>query len=119
MVDLRGKKVTENITDITDRAKYVAIRPDEDFSDREWFIRPLKDGKIHVVGPFTSRITGALCITVSAPVRDRNEKIIGVFGADVRLEDIVKVEGELMEEHGVEFTEKDIRGLTRKYREAK
>ena len=33
----------------------------------------------------------------------------------MRLEDIVKVEGELMEEHGVEFTEKDIRGLTRKY----
>ncbi len=45
--------------------------------------------------------------------------MIGVFGADVRLEDIVKVEGELMEEHGVEFTERDIRNLTRKYREAK
>ena len=119
VVDLKGKKVTENITDITDRAKYVAIRPDEDFSDREWFIKPVKDGKIHVVGPFTSRITGALCITVSAPIRNSHEKMTGVFGADVRLEDIVKVEGELMEEHGIEFTEKDIRNLTRKYREAK
>ena len=119
VVDLQGKRVTENITDITDRAKYVAIRPDEDFSDREWFIKPVKDGKIHVVGPFTSRITGALCITVSGPVRNRNDKMVGVFGADVRLEDIVKVENELMEEHGVEFTEKDIRNLTRKYRETK
>ena len=72
-----------------------------------------------MVGPFTSRITGALCITVSAPIRDSYEKMTGVFGADVRLEDIVKVEGELMEEHGIEFTERDIRNLTRKYREAK
>ncbi|MCA1959444.1 MAG: PDC sensor domain-containing protein, partial [Desulfomonile sp.] len=76
---------------------------------------PIKDGKVHVVGPFTSRITGALCITVSAPIRDKKEKMIGVFGADIRLEELVKVEKELMEEHGVEFTEKDIRKLTKQY----
>lgn len=119
VVNMQGTKITENITDITDRAKYAAIRPNEDFSDRDWFIDPIKDGKIHVLGPFTSRITGALCITVSGPVRDKKDKMIGVFGADIRLEDILKVERELMEEHGVEFTEKDIRNLTRKYREAK
>ena len=42
--------------------------------------------------------------------------MIGVFGADIRLEELVKVEDELMEEHGVEFSEQDIRNLTRKYR---
>jgi hypothetical protein len=42
--------------------------------------------------------------------------MIGVFGADIRLEELVKVEQELMEEYGVEFTEKDIRTLTKKYR---
>ena len=67
------------------------------------------------MGPFTSRITGALCITVSAPIRDKKEKMIGVFGADMRLEELIKVEKELMEEHGVEFTEKDIRKLTKQY----
>ncbi len=117
VADMQGKKVTENITDITERAKYVAFKAHEDFSDRPWFIRPVKDGKIHVVGPFTSRITGALCITVSAPLRDKKDKMIGVFGADIRLEELLKVETELMEEHGVEFTETDIRALTKKYRD--
>ncbi|AFM23971.1 triose-phosphate isomerase [Desulfomonile tiedjei] len=116
VADMEGKKITENITDITERAKYMEFKDKEDFSDRPWFIKPVKDGKIHVVGPFTSRITGALCITVSALIRDKKEKMIGVFGADIRLEELIKVENELMEEHGMEFTEKDIRELTRKYR---
>jgi isopropylmalate/homocitrate/citramalate synthase len=117
VADMQGKKVTENITDITERAKYVEFKPYEDFSDRPWFIKPIKDGKIHVLGPYTSRITGALCITVSAPLRDKREKMIGVFGADIRLEELLKVETELMEEHGVEFTATDIRALTKKYRD--
>lgn len=118
VANMEGKKITENITDITERAKYLMeFKENEDFSDRPWFIKPLKDGKIHVVGPFTSRITGALCITVSAPVRDKKEKMLGIFGADIRLEELVKVENELMEEHGMEFTEKDIRELTKKYRD--
>jgi len=115
VADMEGTKITDNITDITYKAKYVEFKPHEDFSDREWFIKPIKDGKVHVVGPFTSRITGALCITVSAPIRDKKEKMTGVFGADIRLEELVKVEKELMEEHGVEFTEKDIRKLTKQY----
>jgi len=116
VADLEGKKITANITDITNKAKYGEFKANEDFSDREWFIEPVKDGRVHVVGPFTSRITGALCITVSAPVRDKKDKMLGIFGADIRLEELVKVETELMEEHGVEFTEKDIRTLTKKYR---
>lgn len=117
VADMDGKKVTENITDIKDKSKFLEIKPNEDFSNREWFIKPLSDGKIHVVGPFTSRYTGALCITVSAPLRARSHKIRGVFGADIRLEELLKVEKELMEEHGVEFTENDIRRLTQKYRD--
>ncbi len=117
MADMQGRKITENVTDIVDRAKFGAIKPKEDFSDRPWFIRPIKDGKIHVVGPFTSRFTGALCITVSACLRDKKDKLTGVFGADIRLEELLKVERELMEEYGLEFTEKDIRTLTEKYRE--
>jgi citrate (Re)-synthase len=116
VVDMDGKKMTENITDITDRAKYVDVKPNEDFSDRPWFIKPVKDGRLHVTGPFTSKFTGALCITVSGPVRNEKEKMIGIFGADIRLEELLKVENELMEEYGVEFTEADIRKLTKKYR---
>lgn len=117
VADMDGKKVTENITDIKDKSKFMDIKPNEDFSNREWFIKPLSDGKIHVVGPFTSRYTGALCITVSGPLRGRDSKMRGVFGADIRLEELLKIENELMEEHGVEFTENDIRKLTKKYRD--
>ncbi|MGC8657560.1 MAG: triose-phosphate isomerase [Desulfomonilaceae bacterium] len=116
-VNMEGKKITANVTDIAEKAKFVEFKDNEDFSDRPWFIMPIKDGKIHVLGPFTSRITGALCITVSAPLRDKNHKMIGVFGADIRLEELLKVEKELMEEHGLEFTEKDIKTLTKKYRD--
>ena len=117
VADMDGTKLTANITDIAEKSKFTDIKDKEDFSDREWFIKPVKDGKIHVVGPFTSRITGALCITVAAPLRDKKHKMRGVFGADIRLEELLKIENELMEEHGVEFTEADIRNLTRKYRD--
>jgi hypothetical protein len=116
-VNMEGAKITANVTDITDKSKFGEFKDNEDFSDRSWFIMPVKDGKIHVLGPFTSKITGALCITVSGPLRDKNSKMIGVFGADIRLEELLKVERELMEEHGLEFTEKDIKTLTKKYRD--
>ncbi len=116
--DMQGMKMTENITDITEKSKYMEeIKPNEDFSNRPWFIKPIKDGKIHILGPFTSRITGALCITVSSPIRDKKHKMIGVFGSDIRLEDLLKVENILLEERGVGFTENDIRELAKKYRE--
>ena len=117
VVNMEGKKITANVTDIAEKSKFVEFKENEDFSDRSWFIMPIKDGKIHVLGPFTSRITGALCITVSGPLRNKNHKMIGLFGADIRMEELLKVEKELMEEHGLEFTEKDIRTLTKKYRD--
>ncbi len=117
VVNMEGKKITANVTDISEKSKFVEFKENEDFSDRSWFIMPIKDGKIHVLGPFTSRITGALCITVSGPLRDKNHKMIGLFGADIRMEELLKVERELMEEHGLEFTEKDIKTLTKKYRD--
>ncbi len=115
-VDLDGKPLTSSVVDITEKAKFIEARRIEDFSDREWFSEPLKDGKIHVVGPFTSRFTRAMCIAVSSPLRSPDDKMFGVFCADIRLEDLLKVERELMEEHGLEFTEGDIRTLLKKHR---
>ncbi len=119
IADMDGKKMTANITDIKERAKYKGFKDQEDFSDREWFIGPVSDGKEHVVGPFTSKITGALCITVSVPVTDKNDKVFGVFGADIKLEELIKVENELVESHGEEFSEKEIRQLMKGNRQQK
>ncbi len=94
VVNNNGYKITRNITHITDKAKYGRASLEVDFSDRDWFVEPMKDGKVHVSEFYTSKITGALCITVSGPVRDEDEQIIGVLGADIRFEDLAKMDAE-------------------------
>jgi citrate (Re)-synthase len=97
VTNMEGKKITKNITRIVDRAKYQVFKLDEDFSDRSWFAQPIKDGKIHVTDFYSSRITGALCITVSGPIRNREDEIQGVLGLDIKFEDLAKMDqdGEL------------------------
>jgi isopropylmalate/homocitrate/citramalate synthase len=94
VINLDGKKITKNITRIVDRSKYQVIKLDEDFSGRSWFTQPIKDGKIFISDFYTSRITGALCITVSGPVRNPEEDIVGILGIDLKFEDLVKMEQE-------------------------
>jgi len=92
--NMEGKKITKNITQIVDRPKYTKISLHEDFSDRDWFIGPLEDGKIHVTDIRSSLITGKLIITVSALIRNDQEDIVGIFGIDTRFEDLAKLEEE-------------------------
>jgi len=92
VVNSEGVKITRNITQVVDRAKYAKIDLHEDFSDREWFINPLKTGKVSVTNLYTSRITGALCVTVSGPIRDDLGEIRGILGLDIRFEDLTKAE---------------------------
>ena len=89
-----GKKTTRNICSIVDKAKFERFKLDDDFSNRKWFIGPMKDGDIHVTDFYTSIITGALCITVSGPIRDKNDEIVGILGIDIKFEDLVKMEEE-------------------------
>jgi isopropylmalate/homocitrate/citramalate synthase len=93
VVNSEGVKITRNITQIVDRAKYAKIDLHEDFSDRDWFTNPLKTGKVSVTTLYTSRITGALCITVSGPIREEMGEILGILGLDIRFEDLTKAEG--------------------------
>ncbi|MFZ2447588.1 MAG: cache domain-containing protein [Syntrophobacteraceae bacterium] len=97
VTDSVGRKITRNITHIVDKAKYESAKVGEDLSDRPWFIAPMRDGKVHVTDFYTSRYTGALCITVSAPIRNESDEITGILGIDIRFEDLAKMEenGEL------------------------
>jgi isopropylmalate/homocitrate/citramalate synthase len=90
IVDLNGRKTTKNITNIADRAKYENYGVGTDQSDREWFIKPLQTGKIHVTDFFISKMTGVLCFTVSAPLVNDKDEMIGIFGVDIKFEDWVK-----------------------------
>lgn len=92
ITNLEGRKITRNITHIVDRAKYETMQLDEDLSNRPWFIEPIKSGKAYVSDFYTSRFTGALCITVSVPVRNENDEIQGVLGMDIRFEALAKME---------------------------
>lgn len=92
VVNAEGVKVTRNITQVVDKAKYAKIDLHEDFSDREWFINPMKTGKVSVTSLYTSRITGALCVTVSGPIRDDTGEILGILGLDIRFEDLTRAE---------------------------
>ena len=91
VVNADGEKITHNITRLEDRGRYATFQLDSDFSTRPWFIAPLKDGRIHVTDFYTSKITNALCITVSGPIRDREDEIIGVLGIDIRFEDLARL----------------------------
>ena len=94
VTNLDGRKITRNITHIVDRAKYEDMKLDEDLSNRNWFIEPIKSGKVFVSDFYTSRFTSALCITVSVPVRNENDEIQGVLGMDIRFEALAKMEQE-------------------------
>ena len=94
VTNLEGRKITRNITHIVDRAKYAEMKLDEDLSNRSWFIEPIKSGKVFVSDFYTSRFTGALCITVSVPVRNDSDDIQGVLGLDIRFEALAKMEQE-------------------------
>ncbi len=90
VVDMNGRKTTKNINNVCDRAKYENYGVGTDQSDREWFIKPFQSGKIHVTNFYISKMTGALCITVSSPIIDDRDEMVGVFGVDIKFEDWVK-----------------------------
>ncbi|HRS97828.1 MAG TPA: histone-lysine N-methyltransferase [Smithella sp.] len=97
VVDMNGRKTTKNITNIADRAKYENYGVGTDQSDREWFIKPRQTGKVYVSDFFISKMTGVLCFTVSAPIVNDQDEMIGIFGIDIQFEDWVK-RGEDMED---------------------
>ncbi len=92
VVNMQGTKVTRNICQAVDQAKYEHVGMGENYSNRSWFIQPLKDGKVHVTDLYSSKITGALCITVSGPIRNEVGEIKGILGLDIRFEDLTKSE---------------------------
>jgi len=94
IVDMHGTKITRNICQAVDQAKYENVGMGENYSNRPWFIEPLRDGKIHVTDLYSSKITGALCITVSGPIRNDVGEIRGILGLDIRFEDLTRSEEE-------------------------
>ncbi len=92
LINTEGKPVCGLTNDIEYRKKFEKLLRNHTFENRDWFLVPLRKGKIFTSGFYTSRITSELCLTISAPVRNEYEEVIGVLGTDIRFEDIVKME---------------------------
>jgi len=91
VTDMKGHKITRNITQHADREKYETFGLGDDFSDRDWFIGAKAGEGLFITDFYKSKITDALCLTVSAPVKDpQTGEIKGILGVDIRFEDLVR-----------------------------
>ena len=114
VTDMSGIKITQNITQPEYKGQFMhKMKVHDDCSDREWFVKTIEDGKLHVSGVCTSRITRALIITVSAPITDDYDEMIGVLGMDIRFEDVVKVIQSVYESRGMRMSPKDLQKYQR------
>ena len=91
VTDMSGSKITENITQPEYREKYGTFGLNEDFSGRDWFQGAKEEGGVFITDFYKSRITGALCITVSAPLLDDDGECMGILGADLRFEELARM----------------------------
>lgn len=92
IVDATGTKITRNITEERYKEKFETSGLGDNFSDRPWFVNPLQSGKSFVSDFYTSKITSVLCITVSAPIKSAAGEVVGVFGADINFQVLVRAE---------------------------
>jgi len=92
VTDINGCLLTWNVSDIGDISKYRQIPEKADLSDREWFIRPVKTGKMHITDFYKSFFTGKLCLTASTPIFTPEDEIVGILGADIRFDELVKIQ---------------------------
>ncbi|MCE5313864.1 MAG: cache domain-containing protein [Armatimonadota bacterium] len=93
VIDMKGNKITENVTQPIYREQYGKFGVKEDFSTRDWFKGALSTGygEVFITDFYKSRITGALCITVSAAIFDDEDKPMGVIGADLKFEELARI----------------------------
>lgn len=96
VTDMSGKKITDNITQPEHRERYGTFGLHEDFSDRDWFKSAVESGQVYITDFYKSRITGALCVTVSALISDNDGNPLGVIGADLKFEELARMQDALV-----------------------
>ncbi|GHU95202.1 histone-lysine N-methyltransferase [Deltaproteobacteria bacterium] len=98
LTDASGGLRCAAITDQNYREKYRALPIGYDFSQREWFKTPMQTGDLHIMDVYQSQFTGKLIITVSCAVTDDNDRIVGVLGVDIQLEQLLRRANALRQE---------------------
>jgi len=98
LVNTDGRLVASSVCHPEDAPKYKTYDHETDFSDREWFVKPMQTGKLMVTDFYKSHFTGKLCLTVATPVDNEDLEIQGVLGADIRFEELLKRQDDLEDE---------------------
>lgn len=96
VTDNQGIRITKNVTQPEYRDEYNKLSVHEDLSDRDWFLGAVKSNDVFITDFYKSRFTNFLCITVSAPIHDANDEIIGVIGADLKFAELVRLSEEAL-----------------------
>lgn len=93
VIDINGNKITENVTQPIYREQFGKFGLEENFSGRDWFKGALNAGRgdVYITDFYKSRITGALCITVSSAILDDDGEPLGVIGADLKFEELARI----------------------------
>ncbi len=90
LVDANGN-LLDAVTNPEEQANYGdLVKEGYNYSDRNWFKKPLKNGKIYVSDVAQSMYTKKLIITVSHAITNEADEITGVLGADIQIEEIIK-----------------------------
>lgn len=99
VLDIKGKLLAAENLDPNYREKYMQMPLGFDFSSRDWFLEPMRTGKLFVSDFYRSAYTNKLILTVSIAVPDANDNLTGVLAADIQLEEMLRRAEELEEEH--------------------
>lgn len=105
LTDKDGKMRCSAIADSEFAESYKTLSPGYDFSSREWFIKPMESGEIHIMDVYQSHFTRKLVITVSCAVTDDSDNIIGVVSGDIQLEELLKRAPAIRQEAAVDEDE--------------
>ncbi len=81
--------------------QYASIPEAFDYSNREWFKKPMKSGAGYITNVYQSHFTTELILTVSRAITDEKDNIIGIIGADIQVDQI------LMRSEGLESNDQD------------
>ena len=84
ITDVKGVQVTEFAMAHSMSGCRVQGGPGSDWSDREWFREPIRTGETYISNIYYSEGIEDYCLTVSSPIRDASDRIVGILAVDVR-----------------------------------
>ncbi|MDR2160673.1 MAG: histone-lysine N-methyltransferase, partial [Desulfovibrio sp.] len=90
VLDTRGKLLASAIVDPAYADRYAGLPLGSDFSAREWFMAPMRTGKLFISDFYRSIFTQKLILTVAAPVTNEQDELTGIIAADILLEELLR-----------------------------